>query len=1491
VQFLSKMVGGRPVTLAVALVGIMMMAGCGSSPSTSGGTVTATPVFSPPGGSYNASQTVTIADATAAAVLYCTTDGTVPTTSSPVCTEPTTVSKTEFLQAIAVAPGGMTSALAGAAYTINLAAAATPTLSPAGGTYSAAQTVTVADATPNVNIYYTTDGSVPSAPTTGSTSMLYTAPILVSKNETLSVIAVGPGFDNSGVASAAYIINQNSGGGTPTAAPVFSPGGGAVTSGTTVSISDTTSGATIHYTLDGSTPTSSSTVYGAPIAVTQAETIKAIAIAAGTSSMVTSASYTISTPGGGGGTNPTAAPVFTPGSGAVTSGTLVSLADTTSGATIYYTLDGSTPSASSTQYMAPIAVTQMETINAIAIASGTSSSVTSASYTISNPVTVTPAPLFLLAAGAVPPGTNLSIHDLDGNAAIYYTLDGSTPSASSMKYVNGITLNTAQTVKAIAIDQGNSSAVASAAYTVSSSAVSPLSFSPDTSTVIAGTPVYLLPQNDISAVVYYTLDGSTPTASSTLYTNAQPVTINNTETINAINLDGGSSVVASATYTIGEPAPGFSRIQGSLINSGSPIFLTNADQSATIQYFYTLDGSRPTAASTAYDANNGIVLTSASISTVTINAIAVDGGFTSAVGTGTYLVAAAGVTPPPLITPATGTYSSSQGVTFTDQSGGADTIRYTLDGSTPTITSMPWVNFLPIPIYKTTTVNAIAQDNTTGHLSTVTSAIITIDQGPAATPTISSPTGSYASAQTVTLSDISGGVSIYYTLDGSAPSVSSTLYSGPITVSTTTTINAIAVGGNYDVSPTATATLTIGSGALQLAGTVFSGVSGVGASGPLASATVQVYQAGQGGYGSSATALGSPVTTGSDGSFSISVTCPAHAVTGDDLIYLVATGATSTEKLMTALGSCNGWNSVSSIVINEVTTVASAYALSPFMTTAPNVGSTTSNFQGLFNAFQTVSNLADITSGTALSITPAYKANTATLTNSSTVPQARINTLANMLNACISANGAGSGCSSLFTSATPNGGAAPSDTLQAMLDIAQNPGNNTLDLYSLAQTSQTFSPLLGPSPTVAPTDWTLALTFTGGGLGVTPGTTITANGRTGSGAVGNTSMAIDATGNIWVTAYNLTDQASSSMIVEFNNQGAPLTPATIVNANSTVNWGGYNPRQSTDSVDGPQTVLFDTTGLAWVASTSTNLVQIAPNLSWLQEEEGLNVADDTNQIVFDGTGNAYQSTDDVLFSMLLTNENSWQQEVSGIGTAPTNGYMNPTQLTIDSNGNLWGTDNDGFNNVYRINNTTDLSIAYDPFYTTGSTPLAVYTPLAADNAGNVYGCASIDATSGIGGQSLNVFNAGSTYLTIPISTGRGCGNLMAIDGLGHVFAITGGTNAGIIDEFTPNVTTSTITVNSSPAGYTGTSATEPPTVNPDAVNQPQDGLFFFTLAPSSGLAGAAVDGSGNLWVLNYDTGGPFGGTGNVLVQYVGIAAPVVTPTAVALQNGQLASRP
>jgi Chitobiase/beta-hexosaminidase C-terminal domain len=273
----------------------------------------ATPTFSVAAGTYTTVQTVTISDTSTNATIYYTTDGSTPTSASTAYSGPIAVGTTETLNAIATGNGFSPGPVATALYTINLPTAAIPTFSVAAGTYTAPQTVSLADATAGAAIYYTTDGSTPTA-----NSALYATPITVSATETINAIAILTNYNNSAIASGTYTINL------PAAAtPTFSVSAGTYASVQSVSISDATTGSSIYYTIDGSTPAiggGTTALYSGPITVAVSTTINAIAVAPpdynmsavasaayiinlpATSFTITSAASTITVPAGGSGT-------------------------------------------------------------------------------------------------------------------------------------------------------------------------------------------------------------------------------------------------------------------------------------------------------------------------------------------------------------------------------------------------------------------------------------------------------------------------------------------------------------------------------------------------------------------------------------------------------------------------------------------------------------------------------------------------------------------------------------------------------------------------------------------------------------------------------------------------------------------------------------------------------------------------------------------------------------------------------------------------------------------------------------------------------------------------------------------------------------------------------------------------------------------------------------------------------------------------------------
>jgi len=313
---------------------------------------TAAPVLTPGAGTYPAGQTVTISDATPGAVIYYGVHGVVPTTHGTLYTGPIPVSGTETVIAMAIAPGFTQSALISVTYKTANPPAAAPAFSPAAGSYAAPQMVTLSSTTPGAVIHYGVHGALPSA-----TSPVYTSPILVSGTETVLAIAIAPGYSNSAVSTSKYVTPNI----FPAAAPTFSPAAGNYLYGQKITISDATAGATIYYTTDGSTPTTASKKYTAPVPLTAAETLQAIAVAPMYSlSSVGSAAYQLLT----------ATPVLSPATFTSPTTRHVTISDSTSGATIYYTTDGSAPTTGSTPYTGLITIANTTNLNAIAVAPG-----------------------------------------------------------------------------------------------------------------------------------------------------------------------------------------------------------------------------------------------------------------------------------------------------------------------------------------------------------------------------------------------------------------------------------------------------------------------------------------------------------------------------------------------------------------------------------------------------------------------------------------------------------------------------------------------------------------------------------------------------------------------------------------------------------------------------------------------------------------------------------------------------------------------------------------------------------------------------------------------------------------------------------------------------------------------------------------------------------------------------------------------------------------
>jgi glucuronoarabinoxylan endo-1,4-beta-xylanase len=242
---------------------------------------------------------------------------------------------------------------------------------------------------------------------------------------------------------------------------------------------------------------------------------------------------------------------------------------------------------------------------------------------------------------------------------------------------------------------------------------------------------------------------------------------------------------------------------------------------------------------------------------------------------------------------------------------------------------------------------------------------------------------------------------------------------------------------------------------------------------PISGATIQLYQVGTAGDGSSAAPLGSSTTTNPSGGFTITgdYTCPGS----NPQVYLLATGgnpglASPTNNtainLIAALGSCSSLSPSTFINLNEVTTVAAVAALSPYMTSPTSIGSGTSDAPGLTAEFTLASQYASTATGMSPGTSvPAGDA----------VPSTLINSLAGIVSACVNSIGGsagdGSSCGTLFTDSTPSGGTAPANVATALLNILNNSTSDLTSLFALLPSTPPFGPVLN----AAPSSWGISL--------------------------------------------------------------------------------------------------------------------------------------------------------------------------------------------------------------------------------------------------------------------------------------------------------------------------------------------------------------------------------------------------------------------------------
>ena len=223
---------------------------------------TATPVITLASGSYAMPTSTTITDSTSgASILWCyVASGTCTPTTSYTATIYVDPATAETICAKATASGHSASSTACNTYT--RAQTATPTITLGSGTYAMPTSTTITDSTTSASIEWCYVATGTCTPNTSYTGSIYLNP---SSTETICANATATGYTASGTACNSYVAGSTIS---------FSYSGGQVTMSTSIE------GASIFYTLDGSTATEASIEYipGNPITVAAGTTINAAAV-------------------------------------------------------------------------------------------------------------------------------------------------------------------------------------------------------------------------------------------------------------------------------------------------------------------------------------------------------------------------------------------------------------------------------------------------------------------------------------------------------------------------------------------------------------------------------------------------------------------------------------------------------------------------------------------------------------------------------------------------------------------------------------------------------------------------------------------------------------------------------------------------------------------------------------------------------------------------------------------------------------------------------------------------------------------------------------------------------------------------------------------------------------------------------------------------------------------------------------------------------------
>jgi hypothetical protein len=673
----------------------------------------------------------------------------------------------------------------------------TPAASGGADTYQGPATISFTKDAPSDIVRYTLDGS-----DVTEDSPEYTTPFLLTHTSTVTARVWRTGYGRSEAVSRLVTIN-------PVAvAPVtFSLAGGVWREGVDrLTITCTTAGAQIRYTLDGSEPTETSALYTAPLELLAAATVKARAFhsdyLAGETASVVFDGYIFAE---------TLAPVvFAPPAGLYADEVTVTLTCATAGALIRYTLDGSDVTADSPSYTAPLVLTANTRVKALAFkARANAAPQTTADYTVRPTPPAPPANIRLDGEKIGDDATNtfrgpaqiVFLADREGDV-IRFTLDGSDVTESSPEWTAPYyELTRSATVKArvYRAEYKPGPQLEVAVVIVPIHVAAPV-ISPNGGEFAQSIRVVISCETT-GALIRYTLDGSDVTDASTLYTGAFSIFDTLVLKTRAFKTDYLEGTQAEAVFTrILPPAPSpLIVLEGERVapeNGGGAdtfagsVSVTLVAHAAGDIVRYTLDGAEVSADSPHYTAP--FTLTESK----TIKARIWRAGSEVSATAEAQVVVMERVAVP-IITPDGGEFSGETAVGIYSATTGAE-IRYTLDGAAVTANSPLYTGAFILGHSATLRARAFKAGCVA---SGETVAVFVRIAPPAAAPTASiagtlvapengGDGNAYAGNATVSLLSPDPAGVIRYTLDGGDVTADSPEYTGAFALEETATVRA-----------------------------------------------------------------------------------------------------------------------------------------------------------------------------------------------------------------------------------------------------------------------------------------------------------------------------------------------------------------------------------------------------------------------------------------------------------------------------------------------------------------------------------------------------------------------------------------------------------------------------------------------------------------------------------------------------------------------------